>query len=113
MANRNGPDIPTPDPVTPVPLARTMAYGSGQAAPNAHIVSQLHRLRRGFPFQRAGNSVAPIPQFKALTIYSHTPSNRATLNPNNTRGVPLPFQNTKNPVNDTVYSWPIGARATP
>lgn len=111
MPNINAPDIPTPEVQPPAPLARTMAYGSGHPAPNSTIVSQLHRLRRGFPYQRAGISVLPIPQFKAVNVYSHTLATRASSNPVNTLKVPAPFQNTTTPTLSPVYSWPIGSRS--
>jgi hypothetical protein len=82
MANMNFPDVP-PDPKrNPLPrLAQTMAYGSGTLAPNGHIISQLHRLRRGFPYMRGGLPVPPVPQFKGLNLYTQATQLPTAVNP--------------------------------
>lgn len=52
--------------------ARDMAYGGSNENANGTTLTQGYRLRRGFPYMRAGRNVSAIPQFKTLAIYSHT-----------------------------------------
>ena len=50
-----------------------------QLAYHIETVQDLHysvyRVSRGFPFQRAGQPVVAIPQFKGLRIFSQAPNN--------------------------------------
>ena len=67
------------------PHIKDMAYGGSKPIPGAVIMSNLYRLRRGYPYPRAGKLVIATPQFKALTLYSPTSGNAqlpgTTVNP--------------------------------
>lgn len=75
--------------VTPK-IAKQFAYQGWKANP---IISRVYRLERGFPFLRAGRPVVAIPQFKGVTLVSHTTTN-----------VPKTFQS---PATNTAIKWPL------
>lgn len=58
------------------PTIKDMAYGGAKPISNILVSSNLYRLRRGYPFPRAGKLVVATPQFKTLTLYSPTTKNR-------------------------------------
>jgi hypothetical protein len=107
MANPNQPDFSTPGPRQLPRLAQSMAY-TMPSTNGAYNNPTTYRLSRGFPMLRRGVRVTPIPKFKGLTIYSHTPPAGNTGNPSNRAAVPTPFQNTKATTNSHTYTWPIG-----
>ena len=48
---------------------KTMAYTGAWGSPSQ---PNTYRLERGFPFNRGGQTVAVVPQFRALSIYAST-----------------------------------------
>ncbi len=109
MANPNAPDMSTPEARKLPRMAQTMAY-TMPTNNGAYNTPTTYRLSRGFPLMRRGVRVAPIPKFKGLTIYSHTPPSGSTANPANAAAVPTPFQNTKATTNSHTYTWPVGPK---
>jgi len=68
---------------------KDMAYQGWDASP---VHGRMFRLERGFPYLRNGKPVVTVPQFKGLTVYSHTIAN-----------APAPFQQT---ATNTAVAWP-------
>lgn len=61
-------------PITP-PDIKNMMYGGSQPVSTPVVMSNLYRLRRGYPYPRRGVLVQATPQFKTLTLYSPTSAN--------------------------------------
>jgi hypothetical protein len=92
MALMNATQIPPSPQSGNLPrLAQSMAYTQPSQTGNFNNTA-TYRLGRGFPFLRRGVAVSAIPQFKGITLYSHTAN------------TPAPFQNSQVGKNIT---WPI------
>jgi hypothetical protein len=71
------------EPHATVPIAKLMAYGGGNSQPSQPF--EVYRLRRGFPFQRAGGPVTVASTFQSLSLSTgsavglHQPVNQNAL----------------------------------
>lgn len=83
-ANEHTLELPQPQPPVPeIPIAKFMAYGGGQPQPSQPY--KVHRVSRGFPFQRAGSPVTVASRFNTLGMATgsavglHQPVNQTAL----------------------------------
>jgi hypothetical protein len=100
------PTLDTPEalPVNTVKLA-ALAYNGSQVNAVSTTSLQSHRWRRGFPYQRGGQYVPAVPQFKGLTLHTNV-VNQQTPAPSviPVNGPPSGFRQTSTQVR---VRWPI------
>lgn len=84
----------------------TMAYTGSPLNATSTASLQSFRLRRGHPYQRAGQYVPPVPQFKSLTLAATNVVNQQTpaVSVIPTGGPPVGFRQTATQVR---VRWPI------